>query len=71
MLPPVRFIGSAVAAAAHAQMTGEWPALIVGASASSVIRGILSRVEVTERKTATAGVAALDPAGEGGGDGSR
>lgn len=43
-------VGGVVAGAAHAQISGEWPALIMGASAPSVIRGILSRVEVTEHK---------------------
>jgi hypothetical protein len=43
-------VGALVAAAAHSQMTGGWPAFIMGASAPSVIRGALSRVEVTERK---------------------
>lgn len=43
-------VGVIVAAATHSQMTGPWPALIMGASAPSVIRGILSRIEVNERK---------------------
>jgi uncharacterized membrane protein len=43
-------VGGLVAAAAHTQMSGEWPALIMGAAAPSVIRGILSKVEVNERK---------------------
>lgn len=43
-------IGALVAAAAHGQMSGGWPAFIMGISAPSVIRGALSRVEVTERK---------------------
>jgi len=43
-------VGALVAAAAHGQMTGGWPAFIMGASAPSVIRGAISRVEVTERK---------------------
>jgi hypothetical protein len=46
-------VGALVSAAAHAQMTGAWPALVMGASAPSVIRGVLSRVEVTERKPET------------------
>lgn len=43
-------LGALVAGAAHSQMSGAWPAFILGASAPSVIRGVLSRVEVTERK---------------------
>lgn len=54
-------VGAVVAAATHAQISGAWPALIMGASAPSVIRGILSRIEVAERKLDTSG---------GGGDGS-
>src|SRR5262249_12818486 len=48
-------VGAVVAAAAHAQMTGAWPALIMGACAPSVIRSVLSRVEVTERKPTPTG----------------
>lgn len=55
-------VGAVVAAATHSQIDGAWPALIMGASAPSVIRGILSRIEVTERKPGGAA---------GGGDGSR
>ncbi|MGA2830124.1 MAG: hypothetical protein ABSF03_28905 [Streptosporangiaceae bacterium] len=43
-------IGALVAGAAHGQMSGGWPAFIMGISAPSVIRGALSRVEVAERK---------------------
>ena len=43
-------VGALVAAAAHTQMSGGWPAFIMGACAPSVIRGALSRVEVVERK---------------------
>jgi hypothetical protein len=43
-------LGALVAGAAHGQMTGAWPAFIMGASAPSVVRGVLSRVEVTEAK---------------------
>lgn len=43
-------VGAVVAAATHSQLTGAWPALIMGVSAPSVVRGILSRIEVTERK---------------------
>lgn len=43
-------LGGLVAAAAHTQMTGAWPAFIMGVSAPSIVRGALARVEVTERK---------------------
>jgi len=46
-------VGGIVAGAAHTQVTGPWPALIMGASAPSVIRGILSGVELTARQAAT------------------
>jgi hypothetical protein len=39
-------VGAVVAGSAHAQLAGEWPALIMGASAPSVLRGVLGRVEV-------------------------
>lgn len=48
-------VGALVAAAAHSQMTGGWPAFIMGASAPSVIRGAVSRVGVTESKPDEAG----------------
>src|SRR5262245_9728643 len=41
-------VSTIVAAAAHAQMTGAWPALIMGVCAPSVVRGFLARVQVTE-----------------------
>jgi hypothetical protein len=43
-------IGALVAGAAHGQMSGGWPAFLLGVGAPSVIRGALSRVEVAERK---------------------
>jgi hypothetical protein len=43
-------IGTIVAASAHGQITGEWPALIMGAAAPSLVRGVLSRIEVQEAK---------------------
>jgi hypothetical protein len=43
-------VGALPAAAAHSEMTGPWPAFIMGVCAPSVIRGMLSRVEVVERK---------------------
>ena len=42
--------GSGVAAAAHAEMTGPWPAFIMGVGAPAVIQGALSHLEVEERK---------------------
>jgi hypothetical protein len=43
-------VGGVVAAAAHSQMTGPWPALLMGVGAPAVIRGALSRTEVAESK---------------------
>jgi hypothetical protein len=43
-------VGGAVAAAAHDEMTGAWPAFIMGIGAPTVIRGALSHLEVAERK---------------------
>lgn len=43
-------LGALVAAAAHTQMTGAWPAFIMGVSAPSIVRGALSRVALAERK---------------------
>lgn len=45
-------VGGGVAAAAHSEMTGAWPAFIMGVGAPAVIRGALSHLEVAERKTA-------------------
>jgi hypothetical protein len=39
-------LGALVAAAAHEQISGAWPAFIFGAGAPSTIQGILSGVEV-------------------------
>jgi hypothetical protein len=39
-------LGAFVAAAAHAEIVGPWPALLIGATAPSVVRGLLSRIEV-------------------------
>jgi uncharacterized membrane protein YfcA len=50
-------VGGGVAAAAHNQMTGPWPAFIMGIGAPSVVRYALSRVEVAERKPVEASVA--------------
>lgn len=43
-------IGGIAAAAAHSQMTGGWPAFLMGVGAPGVIRGLLSRIEVAEDK---------------------
>ena len=43
-------VGAAVSAAAHDEMTGAWPAFIMGIGAPAVIRGALSHIEITERK---------------------
>ncbi|MET9500049.1 hypothetical protein [Streptomyces sp. NPDC006552] len=39
-------LGAVVAAAAHDQISGPWPAFIFGVGAPATIRGILSGVEV-------------------------
>ncbi len=39
-------LGALVAAASHAQMSGAWPAFVIGAGAPATIRGLLSGVEV-------------------------
>jgi hypothetical protein len=43
-------LGAIVAGAAHGQMSGAWPAFLLGVGAPSVIRGALSGVEVAEKK---------------------
>ncbi|MEV6851935.1 hypothetical protein [Actinoplanes sp. NPDC051411] len=43
-------VGAVVAGAASAQMTGLWPAFILGATAPSVVRGMLGSGEVVEKK---------------------
>lgn len=45
-------VGTVVAAAAHAEMSGALPALLMGVSAPSVIRGAISRIEVSESESA-------------------
>ena len=42
--------GGVVAAAQHTQISGPWPAFSVGIAAPAVIRGALSKVEVSEKK---------------------
>ena len=39
-------LGALVSAAAHSQMSGAWPAFVIGAGAPATIRGVLSGVEV-------------------------
>jgi hypothetical protein len=43
-------VGALVSAAAHSQMAGPLPALLMGAGAPSVIQGAISRVQVAEIK---------------------
>src|SRR6266581_4710611 len=42
-------LGAMVPAAAHAQMSGGWPAFIMGAGAPATVRGLLSGIEVHPR----------------------
>ena len=63
-------LGALVAAAAHAQMSGAWPAFVIGAGAPATIRGLLSGIEVREKPRPIDGagppaVAELEPAEEG------
>jgi len=44
-------VGTLAAAAAHQQMSGDWPAFLMGAGAPSVVRGAIGRVQVAERKS--------------------
>jgi hypothetical protein len=48
-------LGGLVAAAAHAQMSGAWPAFIMGVGAPSIVRGMLHHVEVTGKADEIAG----------------
>ncbi|GAA1276891.1 hypothetical protein Psi02_00020 [Planotetraspora silvatica] len=43
-------LGALVAAAASQQMSGPWPAFILGVGAPSMVQGLLARVEVTGAK---------------------
>ncbi|MFG6197693.1 hypothetical protein [Nonomuraea sp. JJY05] len=43
-------LGVLVAAAAHGQMSGPWPAFLLGVGAEASVRGILAGVEVSVRK---------------------
>jgi len=47
-------LGALVAAAAHSQMSGGWPAFVMGAGAPATIRGLLTGVEVSTRPPAAA-----------------
>lgn len=58
--------GGVVAAAAHTQMSGAWPALIMGAAAPSVVRGVIARVEVEEKAPAQPPPAQVETAGDAG-----
>jgi hypothetical protein len=40
------FLGALVAAAASGEMSGPWPAFVIGAGAPATIKGLLSGVEV-------------------------
>jgi len=42
-------LGALVAAAAHSQMSGGWPAFVMGAGAPATVRGLLSGIEVHPR----------------------
>nr|SAP16343.1 hypothetical protein BN4615_P11006 [Nonomuraea gerenzanensis] len=39
-----------MSAAAHGQMSGPWPAFIIGVGAEASVRGMLAGVEVSTRK---------------------
>ena len=63
-------LGALVTAAAHSQMSGAWPAFVIGAGAPATIRGLLSGVEVSEKSLPENGaslpaIAELKPAEEG------
>jgi hypothetical protein len=53
-------LGALVAAAAHSQMSGGWPAFVMGVSAPSIIRGTLSKFEVAPHKAEPAAVEKAD-----------
>lgn len=56
-------LGAIVAAAAHGQMTGGWPAFLMGLGAPATVRGILSGVAVEESNKKEAPEAAESVAG--------
>ncbi|SPL95746.1 unnamed protein product [[Actinomadura] parvosata subsp. kistnae] len=43
-------LGALVAAAVHGQMSGPWPAFLLGVGSEASVRGILAGVEVAVRK---------------------
>jgi hypothetical protein len=45
-------VGAIVSAAAHGQMSGEWPAFLMGAAAPSVIQNAIGLIEVAEKDSA-------------------
>jgi len=59
-------LGAIVAAAAHAQMTGGWPAFLMGLGAPATVRGILSGVTVEDSGDGAQPTVEA-PAGAGGG----
>ncbi|WP_188197260.1 hypothetical protein [Nonomuraea sp. SYSU D8015] len=54
-------LGSIVAAAAHGQMSGPWPAFLLGVGAEASVRGLLAGVEVAVRKEAGGGEQHANP----------
>jgi hypothetical protein len=54
-------LGALVAAAAHSQMSGAWPAFVIGAGAPATIRGLLSGVEVDLKLPSGSPQAAAEP----------
>jgi len=42
-------LGALVTAANHNQVTGAWPAFIIGISAPAVIQGIVARIEIEKK----------------------
>jgi hypothetical protein len=62
-------LGALVAAAAHDQMSGPWPAFVIGIAAPATVRGLLGGVQVTPRppqigKTGSQLMARHEPSGE-------
>lgn len=45
-------VGAIVSASAHGEMSGEWPAFLMGVAAPSVIRNAIGLVEVAEKPAA-------------------
>jgi hypothetical protein len=42
-------LGALVAGVAHSQISGEWPAFVIGVGAPATIRGLLSGIEVDQK----------------------